>query len=500
VLVHYEGFALPFRGQVGRYLAMAGTQYAITVASTAVLPGALGVSTEIVYLATMAVVTGAGFVLMRFVIFHADSDALDPERAPLVNGARSEHVRVPRARIEEVPAATGKRASHASKSGRPRSSPQQRPSRSDTMDTHVPIRIRPHVRPVLFGVLLAGLLATLAPAASQADITNFGSSLSVPATLNTAKNLNYQGTNTAVPPSPEAPNGVFHTAHFGADTALWNHAVAGGNPRVPADGQVLKLSLEGCAQAAPGGPTPLTQIHFQDLTPLPGGGVKANTSSNPFYIPICGRNGASGSAISTYEPHNLCVVAGDYVGFNDDGGYVENVYRSGVAYQVIGAARGSTMDSFIKNNGTGNGAPFSTMDTTAMDGFASNRNEELMLRVTLGTGRDAVHSCPGGRGGLLAPIRVSPQTDGVNQARFVAVALFCRVTPCKGIATLSTDGGRNTFGRSGFDLAADTTTHLPIHVSSQMVSLIREHHGVSTTLTAVVAGESVSRTIAVKIF
>lgn len=92
VWVHYEGFALPFRGQVGRYLAMAGSQYAITVVSTAVLPGALGVPTELVYLVTMAVVTVAGFVLMRFVIFHADSSAVDPARAPVLDATRSEHV------------------------------------------------------------------------------------------------------------------------------------------------------------------------------------------------------------------------------------------------------------------------------------------------------------------------------------------------------------------------------------------------------------------------
>jgi hypothetical protein len=353
---------------------------------------------------------------------------------------------------------------------------------------------------VLLGVLLAGLLSILTPATGHASITTFGSPLSVPATLNTAKNLNYLGTNTAVPPSPEAPNGVFHTAHYGADTALWNETVEGGDASVPADGQALKVSLEGCAQTAPGGPTPLTQIHFQDLTPMGGGGVKANTSSNPFYIPICGVGGASGSTITTYEPHNLCVRDGDYVGFNEDGGYVENVYRSGVPYQVMGAVRGSKMDSFIRNNGTGNGAPFSPMDTSAMDGFASNRNEELMLRVTLGTGPNAVHSCAGGRAGLLAPIRVSPQTDGVNQARYVAVALFCRVSPCKGVATLSTDRGHTTFGRSGFNLVAGTTTHLPIHVNSQMISMIRAHHGVSTTLTAVVAGATVSRMISVKIF
>jgi putative flippase GtrA len=79
VWVHANGFALPFRGQVGRYLLMAGTQYGITVASTAVLPDALGISTELVYLATMAVVTIAGFLLMRFVIFHADP-AVDAAR------------------------------------------------------------------------------------------------------------------------------------------------------------------------------------------------------------------------------------------------------------------------------------------------------------------------------------------------------------------------------------------------------------------------------------
>jgi putative flippase GtrA len=71
VWMHADGFALPFRHQVGRYLVMAGTQYGCTVAATALLPSALGVATEIVYLATMAIVTIAGFLLMRFVIFHA---------------------------------------------------------------------------------------------------------------------------------------------------------------------------------------------------------------------------------------------------------------------------------------------------------------------------------------------------------------------------------------------------------------------------------------------
>jgi len=85
VWIHIDGFALPFRKQVGRYLAMAGSQYGITVASTAILPGALGISTEVVYLATMAVVTTVGFLLMRFVIFHADVDLKSLHKSSLLD-------------------------------------------------------------------------------------------------------------------------------------------------------------------------------------------------------------------------------------------------------------------------------------------------------------------------------------------------------------------------------------------------------------------------------
>lgn len=70
VWVHEDGYALTLRRQVTRYLLMAGAQYGGTAASTAVLPGVLGVDTEIVYLVTMAVATTCGFLVMRFIIFH----------------------------------------------------------------------------------------------------------------------------------------------------------------------------------------------------------------------------------------------------------------------------------------------------------------------------------------------------------------------------------------------------------------------------------------------
>jgi hypothetical protein len=354
------------------------------------------------------------------------------------------------------------------------------------------------------GLLLAVLLVFLAPAASPAAITTVGSSLSAPATLNTAENLNYPGTNTPVPPSPDAPNGIFHTFHFGVDTALWNLAPAGGGSRVPATGQALKVSLEGCAVQAVGGPPPLTQIHFQDVSPLPDGGAKVNLTSQPFDIPVCGQGGASGSTLSTYEPVNLCVSAGDYVAFNDDGGYVENVYRAGVPYQVLGTVHGATMASFLKDGGTGNGAIMSPAERAANDGFTTNANVELMMQVRLGTGPDATHICAGGAGGLppaLPPISVKPQTDGVNHDRIVAVAVYCRLSPgCRGVATLTLPGGHATVGRSGFSLQNKQTAHVHIRLTSKVISMIRAQHGVSTMLTAVVGTTTINQTISVKIF
>jgi putative flippase GtrA len=78
VWTHYEEFALPLHHQAGRYLIVAGAQYGVTAASTALLPTALGVSTEIVYLVTVAVVLSVNFLVFRYRIFHAKPAATDP--------------------------------------------------------------------------------------------------------------------------------------------------------------------------------------------------------------------------------------------------------------------------------------------------------------------------------------------------------------------------------------------------------------------------------------
>jgi hypothetical protein len=358
-------------------------------------------------------------------------------------------------------------------------------------------------RLAIASTLCAGVLSFVAPVNAGATISTFGSPLSVSATLNTAEGLNYPGTNTPVPPNPEAPNGIFHTFHFGADTAIWNSTKGNTSSSVPATGQALKIALEGCAVPASGGPAPLTQIHFQDISPLSGGGAKVNITSQGFEIPVCGQGGVSGSTVTTYEPTNLCVSQGDYVTFNDEGGYVENVYRNGVPYEVLGRIAGATTDSFIKNDGTGNGAVMSASETGAMEGFASNPGEELMMQVTLGTGSDARYVCGGGTKDappVLPAIDVHPQTDGINHERIVSVAIFCRLTPsCSGVATLMLGGKRVSTRQVSFSVPGGTTSHLSIRLVPSVMTLIRKHHGVVTTIAAVVGGKTFSQTVSVKI-
>jgi putative flippase GtrA len=66
-----EEFALAFGHQVGRYLLVACSQLGITAATTATLPPLLGVSAEVVYLATAALLTMFNFIVFRHGVFHA---------------------------------------------------------------------------------------------------------------------------------------------------------------------------------------------------------------------------------------------------------------------------------------------------------------------------------------------------------------------------------------------------------------------------------------------
>jgi putative flippase GtrA len=84
VWAHHEGFALSLHRQVGRYLLAAGVQYGLTAASTSLLPSALGLATEVVYLATVALLASANFLVFRHGIFHATPTVSGPASSPAI--------------------------------------------------------------------------------------------------------------------------------------------------------------------------------------------------------------------------------------------------------------------------------------------------------------------------------------------------------------------------------------------------------------------------------
>ncbi len=75
VWMHYEDYALPLHHQFGRYLVVACAVYGLTALSIALLPRALGLPTEVVYLATALLLTPVNFVIYRSGIFHPKRSA-----------------------------------------------------------------------------------------------------------------------------------------------------------------------------------------------------------------------------------------------------------------------------------------------------------------------------------------------------------------------------------------------------------------------------------------
>ena len=201
---------------------------------------------------------------------------------------------------------------------------------------------------------LAALGTVSAPA--EARLTGFGSNLSAPANM---------------------------AETHGADSVFWAASLASpGRTRVRTSGQIRRVRLKGTAlrSGAAGAPGPLTEFHIQTLRRRRDGSVQVRLSSQPFYIPI----GGDPNQISTYRPINLCAKKGDYVAFNDEGGFNPPWYPNGVPYQVFGRVPGSSTRFYTKDNGTKNGAVFSG---------ELHRGQELLMQMLLATGRHTSFEC-----------------------------------------------------------------------------------------------------------
>jgi hypothetical protein len=131
-----------------------------------------------------------------------------------------------------------------------------------------------------------------------------------------------------------------------------------------------------------GNKAPLTQVHFQVLRPRGGGSVKVIATSNTLKVPASG----DPNQVSTFHPVNFCVHKGDFVDFNDAGGFDHAAYPNGVPYQMFAHVTGSVTDFFSKAGGTLNGASFTG---------APRQGEELLMQMSLATGTSATPLCGG---------------------------------------------------------------------------------------------------------
>jgi hypothetical protein len=236
------------------------------------------------------------------------------------------------------------------------------------------------------------------------------------------------------------------------DTVYWLTALANGNPfRVSKNGQILQFSVRGHTD----GPSP-APIHFQVLRPA-GARLKIVASSQAFPLPVT-------DGVWSFNPVNFCVRAGDYVGFNTEGG--PNL-------DVFAPITGSTTQRYAANFGTMNG-DFAT--PTALP------NIELLMSAFEGTGGHASPLC-GGIAGI--ELHVAAQSLKVGRSGSTTVPLLCTgPEPCSGSLRLS--AGDTLLATGSFSLASRGQRALPLTLSPAGRRLLRAHRaGLTATVTAI---------------
>jgi Thrombospondin type 3 repeat/Bacterial TSP3 repeat len=279
-----------------------------------------------------------------------------------------------------------------------------------------------------------------------------------------------------------------HFEAHGADSAFWMEQVGGQKAAMPADGQVTLVRIKGSViDDPPNPPYPDPQFHVQVLRSNGNGtAVTAIISSRPFRLPV---TTAQSQVINGYEPLNLCVNRGDFVDFNDIGGFEWRFGdASGMRANVFSAsAEGAVTRFYSKNAGTNNGDSFD--DPTAFKN--TYRETELLMQVRLATGPDATDLCPGGyRQHVFHGLELRDQPAPLDAAaRTVTVrggCAFATYGSCAGTLALSaTVGGKLTsLGSAPFNVRPGTSGRLAVRLSDSNAKLIRKARRVTGTATA----------------
>ena len=218
-----------------------------------------------------------------------------------------------------------------------------------------------------FAGTAAAALLLLVPASSGAALITFGSTLKAPANVKKAHQ---------------------------ADIAFWQTAFpAGRSARSPASGQIKSVKIKGIALSnwKAGQIGGERMFHLQTLRKRSNGTWKILVTTQAFFLPPMTANPQT---ITTYGPTNFCVAKGDYVVFNTVGGWDRTAtgpFAMGTPLQIFSRVTGATVSEYEKANGTNNGAVI-----TAKSG--PGKGHELLMRQTVGTGKNGTGLCKGGTG------------------------------------------------------------------------------------------------------
>jgi hypothetical protein len=335
-------------------------------------------------------------------------------------------------------------------------------------------RLAPILRDSTTAVAVAATLLAILPASASAAVTEIGSDLALPADRAEAHQ---------------------------ADTVFWPVAFPDGRQVVsPVDGQVRLVRIRGFAQSdrtAPLGATPFggeRDFHIQVAEPLGDGTfrVRENGTSGDFLLPP--KTGGTPDIITPYETINLCVRTGDIVIFNTVGGW--DGVAGGTAPRPF--PRGTPLQIFANAGPTSVVAEYEANGGTGHDFVLTGKpvaGRELLMRVTIGTGRHATGLCQGGTAGPegVLPLDVpdngppppppgppppppkvqlaaipSSQRVTVSRKGKLSVSLFCKLTisRCTGkVRVLRRTGKPISLGSAKFDIAGKKTGHATIFLN-----------------------------------
>jgi hypothetical protein len=270
------------------------------------------------------------------------------------------------------------------------------------------------------------------------------------------------------------------------DWAAWPNDSATGNAIVaPVQGEVSMAQFKGTIlkpdnDAAYNGKYPDFVFHVVVLRPQPDGTLKLMVSTQNLPFPF----GGDDQRITTFSLQQydakICVVPGDIVGLATSGGFGHSVdggtfpdefYADGYPVKMFSASRTGSYGLFEQAPGTDTFQVGDDVRSTTV------RTQELLMRATISTARDARWWCrtkeeqaanlpapgepdpltPAQKPGGLATIPPAPQ--GVLKVRGgkVKVPVQC-AGPAACAGTLSMRHGGRAFGKAKFAVAPGATT------------------------------------------